>query len=210
MDPKAFDQLFKEKVGEANALYSEEIQATKPYAWTAIQAELYPHKRERKWWFMAAACLLLLLSFGSFLFWQMEARHYQSMALLSKQFQEIKGEKQVQESAASTKDAEIEAVKTALQQLQSTVEAQAEQTARVQPMPHYIVQKDTVVVERIQYIEKPLKVEELTLETPVEQTKEANPPKYDRNVAIFPVRRGLLPSRNRDKYLSLRLAQLSK
>lgn len=207
MDSKAFDQLFKEKVGEANGLYAEEIQATKPYAWTAIQAELYPQKRERKWWFLAAACLLLLLSFGSFLFWQIDERHQERMALLNSQLQEMKGEKAVQIAALHQKNAEIEAVKIALEELQESLDAQQPVST---PLPRYIVQKDTLVVERIQYVEQPVPVEEITTLTAAEKAEEEKTPNYDTHVAIYPRSKAQRRQQNNFNSRGLRLAQLSK
>ena len=129
------------------------------------------------------------------------------MALLNSQLQEVKGEKAAQIAALHQKNAEIEAVKVALEELQESLDAQQPVSA---PLPQYIVQKDTLVVERIEYIEQPVKTEALTDVNLPEKVVEDKSPNYDTRVAIYPRSKAQKRQQNNFNSRGLRLAQLSK
>lgn len=212
MDPKAFDALFQAKVGEADGLYQEEIQTSKPYAWTAVQSNLAPVQKDRKWFYLAAACLLLFFGLGSVWMLQTNKQHQSEMAVLKAQLNQLSSQNTAQEQQVGNKNDELLQLQEALEALQASVLAK-ESEAIQQAVPQYIVRKDTVVIERIQYIEQPVapleNITEVQLPVQKEEVLTEKPP-FDREVAIFPSDKPIVRSKNEVSGRGFRLAQLSK
>lgn len=84
MEPSDFDKLIKEKLQENHHLHEHDIEASRPYAWSAVQRKL-AGSSSLTWYHMTAAVLVLLLTFSGVLF-QINKTYRREIQNLSMEF----------------------------------------------------------------------------------------------------------------------------
>lgn len=223
MEFNEFDQMMKDKVGQAQS-YEKEINDTQPYVWAAVQQNLYGVKRERKWYYMVAALILLLISFGSLLLWQMQSQHHEVMAVLKSEIETLQSQNIAQAALIDQKAIELEneqelgnekEIENELK-LKNELELEYEQEfeERVKAEPQYIVLRDTVYIETIKYLQQEIanpqeQLTALTTET-TQVDSNAAEESLDRSVAIYPQSPSKVQASTSSTGVGIKLAELSK
>ena len=150
MEPNDFDRLLKEKLAQPNEAYQKEVEASKPFVWSAIQREVHmPYAL--KWYHLAAAVILLLITFG-FVFTNMKGQHQDEMLALTNKVEELQQYYESQEEVLNAKDMELARLSGELERVESKLVTLNEQ-APVSYKETIVYRTDTVIVERVEYIE---------------------------------------------------------
>ena len=149
MEPFEIDKILKEKLEAGSEIHTHELEAAKPFVWSAVQSEINK-KKPLTWVHLAAAVILLLMCF-SFVLYTFKSAYTNQIDALTTKIDELDRAYQEQLVQVQTKDAQVESLDSELRQMEI-------QLAGLQPVEPpaakevFIHRTDTIYVKQVEYI----------------------------------------------------------
>ena len=163
MEPYDIDNIIKGKLKESRDLHSHEMDAAKPFIWSAIQKKI-DKKRPLAWYHLAAAVILLLLTF-SFIMYTAQKSHKNEISQLSVKIDQLQARYLSQQELLQTKNTEVESLGNELREVEfQLADLHNEEPLSIKETIVYRV--DTIYLNQIKYI---------TRASDQIQTKDINP-----------------------------------
>jgi hypothetical protein len=175
MEPFDIDKIIKAKLEESHDLHQKEIEAAKPFVWSAVQKKIGT-KHELRWFHLAAAVILLLISF-SFALLNIQEKHRKELAAVNEKMNALEKNYRSRIQIAETKDAQVKILEENMKQLESKLTGLTPQTSFIE-REKIIYRTDTVYIPRTEYITKVINPTEQTIaaeETIVPQQESTQP-----------------------------------
>ncbi len=142
MEPSDFDKLIKDKLEQDSDLHQKNIEAAKPFVWTAVQTNL-KHKKYLIPWHYAAAAAVLFVVFSSLLFLKTN-RHYENeLNLLSLQILEMKQQNKPSDLIAF-KNKQLDLLSKDVERLETSLTLKTNSQSTATPIEKIIIQKQIV------------------------------------------------------------------
>lgn len=149
MEPTDLDNLLKAKLQESSDVHRQEMDAAKPFVWSAIQKNI-SNGHSLRWYHLAAAVILLLISFV-FVLQNVQKSHENEMVLLSQKIDQLQQHYVSQETALKSKDQELGTLMSELKNVELKLDDLQHQQPEVSKET-IVYRTDTVVVKQIEYI----------------------------------------------------------
>lgn len=149
MEPSDFDKILREKLHENPDLHTQEMDAAKPFIWSAVYDEI-GRKKTLTWYHLAAAVILLLLTF-SVVIYNLQNSHQQELADLSSKMDQLEKNYVSQVELIQSKDIQLSSMKNELE----NVNKRFANLDLQKPLPQkerIIYQTDTVYVKQVEYV----------------------------------------------------------
>jgi hypothetical protein len=150
MEPSDFDDIIKGKFEQDNDLYSNEIEHSKPYVWTAIQQNLIADKAPIRWHHLAVAVILLFIC-TSFVIYLIQQQHHKEMNQLAKSMNVMNSNYLAQSKQLQQKEEQLKCLEVDIQSLKQDNKFNSKKDLIVSE-PHYVYLTDTIYVKQIKYI----------------------------------------------------------
>lgn len=162
MEPSDFDRLLRNKVSQQQSLHQKEMEAAKPFVWSAVYNEI-GQKKSLTWYHLAAAVLLLLITFSALIF-HIQKSHTSELADLSAKIDALENGLHTQTEALESKNTELVSLKEELKTVEARFEDANQQLPQA-PKEKIVYRTDTIVVRQVEYVtvvEKPEESEAFT------------------------------------------------
>ena len=150
MEPFEFDQIIKSKLSQGSELHDQEMQAAKPFVWSAIQSN--KKRGSLTWIHLAAASVVLTLLF-SFVLYEVQNAHTSEMASMADQIGQLQKNYHSQEAMLSSKNAQVEILEMDLNDMEHQLTSLQERNKENQNQDKmYVYRTDTVYLKQVEYI----------------------------------------------------------
>lgn len=149
MEPTDIDKLLRAKLEETSDVHQQEMDAAKPFIWSAVQKNVN-NGHSLSWYHLAAAVILLLISF-TFIFVNVQKSHDHEMVLLSNKIDQLQQNYLVQLEEINSKNTAVSLLASELK----NVELKLSDLNQEKPIAHketIVYRTDTVYLKQIEYI----------------------------------------------------------
>jgi len=187
-------------------LYSNEIEHSKPYVWTAIQQNLIADKAPIRWHHLAVAVILLFIC-TSFVIYLMQQQHHKEMNQLAKSMNIMNSNYLAQFKQLQQKEEQLKCFEVDIQSLKQNSGFNSKKDLIVSE-PHYVYLTDTIYVKHIKYITQIENRDTLGVSLANNDTiidKESIKP----HQMIYPVYKTSKPSNNESENIKLKLNSIA-
>lgn len=148
MEPHDFDKLIKSRVQQANDIYQKEMEAAKPFVWSAVQNNLSRTNHITRWHLVAAVMVIVMVF--TLVFHSSQQKHRQALDLLYTKMDQLQEHYHDQTNLLQRKEMQLDSVRDQLNQVVLHTENLPEipKSPGERPMP----KADTVFIRQIEYI----------------------------------------------------------
>jgi|GEM_PF-5872022 len=191
MEYSEFDRLIKEKIEGGKLLHEKEAERSKLYVWRRIQESLGSSSSRNRWYYLAAACILLLIAFGIGNYQYSGINYRSEFSELRKELEGLKESQQEQTKILLAKEREVQELQSEIDTLSKELNSSTKLAESQNQIVRTIYQRDTVYLQRVEYIEVPkdsteiFEIEESN-ESIVEEIKGKQKDKEQDEALIFP------------------------
>jgi septal ring factor EnvC (AmiA/AmiB activator) len=158
MEPREFDKIIKEKLGDNQDLPTTEIDLAKPFIWMAIQNRTRRTKLLSRYHFAAVITFLIIL-FASITY-HIQKERQAEINLLKNRISQLEKKYTSQSDLLQRKDSQIESLRTELQDVGGKL-TKWESRKSVSTDEQIVYRTDTVIVREVKYISSGKETQEL-------------------------------------------------
>ncbi len=149
MEPKEFDRLIKSRIQQPSDVYQKEMEAAKPFVWSAVQGNLRNTGQVRHWQLAAAAAVLLILF--SLILYTSKQEHQKELDLVYGKMDQLQQHFNTQTNLLQTREMQLDSVASQLNQVALHLE-QLTQRPIASSTTSPILKVDTVFIRQIEYV----------------------------------------------------------
>lgn len=149
MEPSDIDNLFKNRLDEAQDTHQQEIEDAKLFVWSAVQKNLDKSKSINLY-HLTAAVLLLLIGF-TFIFNNALKNYNQEMVLLSNKIDLLQQKYLVQQEKLNLKNMAVKSLATELKNVEHKL-SELNQERPIAQKETMVYRTDTIYQKQIEYI----------------------------------------------------------
>lgn len=148
MEPTDFDKILRDKIHESQDLHAKEMEAAKPFIWSAVYNEI-GKKKSLTWYHLAAAVILLLITFSVVLY-RVQTVHRRELASFSQQLDQLEKNYLSQATLLETKNSQLISLNDKLESVEQQFNNMQQTPAQVKE--RIVYQRDTVYLKQVEYV----------------------------------------------------------